>query len=694
MVKIKINGQDFQVPEDTYVLEAAQENGFDIPTFCNDEDLKPFGACRMCLVSITHSDGRKEITSSCDTFVEEGMEIVTDSDEVFDAQRDMADLLLARCPNVPSVQRMAHSFNVRKAHFSSPNKKEDCILCGMCVRACEKEGAGVLGFVGSGEQRHISTFDGKPAKACETCKACVKYCPTGAVTKSLGLEIGKPFHKKAWNWKTARMIVQYSLLILFLFLMYQTLSGHTFPIPINIFSRANLLQALASMVGGKAAIGNFWPALIVLAITLLFGRVWCGWICPTGAVFELYGPKDRKIKEQWMRRVKYVILFTVILMAIFNSMAYLWFEPITVFVRGLTSLVKPGMDYLAAEDKAAFEWPGFGWWSIAIPFVVALLLNLIEKRFWCRYLCPLGALIGLLSKFSLFKRVVDQKACVKCGACTKKCPMGAIAPENNYISDPAECIMCMDCEPRCPMLAISNEKGKMVQWHNEYDPGRREAIGTAVVGVASLGVLTANVGKVHEAKSSVLRPPGALREDETIANTFLRRCIRCDQCILGCPQHILKPSITESGWDGLYTPVVDLSQGHCDNNCNLCGQICPSEAIRKLPLKEKRKAKIGLAYVDIDLCSRCNSCVAICPHQAFEEKQVEGKRGTYPIVLKDKCVGCGMCVHECPVEGGSIHVYPVSEDHNYDGFTLKDVPVEDRMFEDMYFSKTRVEDEE
>ena len=179
-----------------------------------------------------------------------------------------------------------------------------------------------------------------------------------------------------------------------------------------------------------------------------------------------------------LRKFKYVILGVVILMASYGSLAFMYFDPITIFVGGLTTTFKPLLAYIQLVDKNEFAWPAITWWIISIPFLLVLLLNLIEKRFWCRYLCPLGALVGFLSKFSWIKRrKVNKVSCVQNGECAlSHVSMGAISPEKAFESDPAECIMCMDCAKACPKLAITNEKGKIVEWNFEFDPGRREAI--------------------------------------------------------------------------------------------------------------------------------------------------------------------------------------------------------------------------
>jgi polyferredoxin len=484
---------------------------------------------------------------------------------------------------------------------------------------------------------------------------CIPYCPTGAITHLEVPVIGRPYKENAIKWKLIRQVVQYAALLLFLGLMTSTLWSELQPVAINLFSRLNPLQAVAAMIGGRELIANYWPILLTVVVTLVFGRVWCAWFCPLGAILELFGFKGRRIKWQGMRYWKYVILFTVLVMAIFGSLAFMFFEPITILVRGLTSIFKPVLEYVRLEDKETFIVPGLNWWIMVIPLVIVLLLNLVEKRFWCRYLCPLGALIGLGSKFSWIKHRVDQMSCVQCGDCAIECPMGAISPDVDFTSNPAECITCMDCAVPCPKAAITFERHPWPKlMRHEFDPGRREVLATLGVGAVAVGLLTADVGSAKAAKGKVLRPPGAQHDD------FLAKCIRCDQCIEVCPEKALLPAVFESGWDSLWTPIMDpFEGGYCDYDCNLCGQICPSQAILPLTLEEKREAVIGIAQVNFATCVRCMDCLEQCPYECFEEVEVEGLRGVFPKVIPSDCVGCGLCVVVCPVqEELAIVIYP------------------------------------
>ncbi len=638
MLNLTINDKKIQTKEGTTLLDAAKSAGIQVPTLCHHSDLEAYGGCRLCSVEVSRN-GRSWVTTACNALAEEGMVVQTESPRAVATRKMMAELLLARTPRVRAIQRMAAALGVETPRFETDTPDEKCILCGLCVRACHQvAGKDVLGFVDRGPDRQVAmAFNTYDPAACDNCNQCITYCPTGAITQLEGLPIGRRLYQSAKKWIRTRQLVQYGALALFAILFITTPQSSQLPINLsNLFSRLDPLQAIAATIASREALVLYLPALVTIVATLVFGRVWCGWICPLGAILELFGPKGMRKMRPWFRQIKYVFLITLLLMAVFGSLAFIWLDPITILVRGVADPISVAFSII--------ETPGLRVLTLLsmVPLLLVLSLNLIEKRFWCRHFCPLGAIIGLGSKFAWIRRRVNAASCVQCGDCVKTCPMGAINPET-IRHDPAECIMCMDCAAPCPKTAIRFGKQPTPRWGFEYDPSRREFIGGAATAAAGLVLLGTGLGKPNAA--DLVRPPGVTNEAE-----FLDKCIRCDQCVQACATHALHPVTFGASWDALWTPAINGSLGYCSNDCNRCGQVCPAGAIPALSLQDKRKQVMGVAVLNEPACINCMVCEKACQLKAIDRTEVhkEGKAKPLPVILTDKCNGCGQCEYKCP----------------------------------------------
>jgi ferredoxin len=295
---------------------------------------------------------------------------------------------------------------------------------------------------------------------------------------------------------------------------------------------------------------------------------------------------------------------------------------------------------------------------IASIFLAILSLGMIQRRYWCRHLCPLGALLGFASKWRLYRRTVSDK-CTECGICRKHCRMDAI-PEDFHQTKHIECISCMDCQSICPVDAVHFRFARNSP--TRVDFSKRKVLAAGAAGILSVGLL--KVGYINpEKRTSVIRPPGTLEE-----SAFLQRCVRCGECIRICSSTGagLHHTGLESGWEGIWTPLLRPKVGYCDYNCNLCGQVCPTGAIKPLPLKERQKIRIGNAYFDKTRCipwyygENCMVCEEYCPLPdkaiKFQESKfinTDGKESELflPYIDESHCIGCGICVYRCPVEG-------------------------------------------
>ncbi len=491
--------------------------------------------------------------------------------------------------------------------------------------------------------------------------------------------------------------VQGGLLVLFLALLVASRMGHRSGA--GLFFWFDPLVGLVNSIAGRTFHTTWLWAIFTLFLTLLLGRVWCGWICPLGSVLDaMPGPAERKASRDpspRLRRLKYLILFFILSAAILGNLTLIFLDPITLLYRTITLALWPAVvwgingleailykipflqgiissfDGLVRGRIIPSEMPIYpGAVLIAVVFAVVLALNRVRKRFWCRYLCPLGALLGLISRWAWIRRIVGED-CKACHLCARSCPMGTIDPDRGHQSDPAECIVCLDCIPPCPTAAqtFGHAKAKpRSRW--EYDPKRRHVLGSIGLAVAGTGVLS--LEPVVRGRSLPLRPPGVNDQEE-----FLSKCIRCGLCMRVCPTGALQPSIGESGWVGFWTPVFVPRLGYCDYSCNACGQVCPAGAIPALNLEEKRKAVIGYAYIDRSRCipwvsfRNCIVCEEMCPvpDKAIQTEEVEvwapdGQKVKVrrPHVIPERCIGCGTCEYHCPLSGeAAIRVKPATD---------------------------------
>jgi len=496
------------------------------------------------------------------------------------------------------------------------------------------------------------------------------------------------------SWTVLRRLVQYTALLTFVALFVWSRRGGWPGSLVNIPMRLDPLAMLAHLLASRTALAGSALALITVALTLALGRVWCGWLCPLGTLLDLFSLRRWRGKREapadsW-RRAKHGLLLTILAAAFLTNLTLMIFDPLTILFRTLSVGVWPAVDQLVTAAEAAlyrapllrpaisaFDGlvrpkvlppdPAFYRYTLlyAGVFLGVVLLNLVAPRFWCRYLCPLGALLGLLSKVAVVQREVNDR-CTQCDACARLCPTGTIQPAKGYASDSGECTMCLECLAACPYSAIEFPAHLSLAEGRPYDPSRRQALMALGAAIAGIGLLRSNLSSTRD-HSRLIRPPGAREND------LLSKCIRCGECIRACPTSAIQPAVAEAGLEGLWTPVLVPRLGYCDYSCNACGQVCPVQAIPPLTLQEKRQQVIGQAYIDQHRCipwadyRDCIVCEEMCPvpDKAIKLEQVEvwnadGVLVTVqrPHVIRERCIGCGICEYKCPVNGeAAIRVY-------------------------------------
>ena len=469
---------------------------------------------------------------------------------------------------------------------------------------------------------------------------------------------------------------------------------------IKYFLSFDPLIALVVLMTGHTILSLFFLSLITVVVTMLCGRVFCGFVCPFGTLHHFFSYigsatflRRRNIKSyefnKW-QNVKYYILIAIILLAMFNVNLVGLLDPLSFLLRSLVSFVIPLFQYLIYVIASMFAFLNldsfasylqgdlvfnlFGKENIFfdqtffIGFILLGLfaLDLFFYRFYCRFVCPLGGLLGILSLKS-FLSIKQKEGCINCAKCEQVCFAGA-NPSSRQKFKKHECMLLGNCITKCPVnvLTFGNAKNSSV------DLRRRDIVFAGLSSVFLAPLLRYSYSE-ERIDSLLIRPPGALNEID-----FLKKCIRCSACVKVCPQNFLQPSLFEGRLEGLWTPIGKGRFGYCEYNCNLCGQVCPTGAIEELPLDKKKTVSIGTAFIDKNRCLphafgiECVVCEEMCPVSPkaiyFQEvsfmkadnKEIKIKQ---PVVIPDKCTGCAICENKCPVlDKPAIYVTSIGED--------------------------------
>lgn len=502
-----------------------------------------------------------------------------------------------------------------------------------------------------------------------------------------------------WRCSPARRVTQILCLVLFCYLFFYVAWPYAAVftkkvledkewLPVEVFLWFDPLVGLTTAVAAR-----HWNVALfgmggILLVCLLFPRGFCGYLCPLGTLIDgfdwLIGRRITRWRVQrpggWVH-LKYYLLTVVLSGAFCGVLLSGYVAAIPVLTRGL--LFTGGRMQLGLMK--GWSQVGPATWSVYLSlglFAAVFLLGLLGKRFWCRYVCPSGAVFSVFNLLRIGERKVEA-TCIHCQKCLASCPFDAIQPD--FTTRTRDCTFCQTCGGACPTHAIKF----VTRWNRDKlkEPNappivprplsRRGFIASGVTGMGvALGIRTGP-------KARLLRPPGSVSEPE-----FLDLCIRCGECFKVCPGPVLHPAGLESGWEALWTPVVVPSHAGCHQDCNFCTQVCPTHAIRPLSLPEKRKTSIGLAVVNKKIClphagqRDCRLCFEECEaagYHAIQMRQIKLALGDIPpgvvseteleamgsieapFVNSDACTGCGLCEYRCHTTyTKQAHVLPES----------------------------------
>jgi len=444
---------------------------------------------------------------------------------------------------------------------------------------------------------------------------------------------------------------------------------------------ASFLLALDPLTAVGTALADWsisywvWVGILVLIATTLLGRFFCGWICPLGTLQHLVswiaGPERRKLPKinryrKWFS-IKYLVLTVLLTWAALGSNHIGWLDPIPLLHRAVAGGLRPLWHGGAM--------PG-GWISFGLLAAI-LLLSAWMPRFYCRGVCPLGALLGLFARLTPFRIRRGESDCTGCTLCVMPC-QGADEPLDKHRV--SECHVCLNCIGVCKedTLRYGLPEPPEIPPTPALDVGRRRLL-LGVAGAAVFApVLRAAGGGMNDRAHDAIRPPGALDE-----GGFLARCITCGACVASCPTSVIVSDVGRTGVEGLFTPVLDTRRGWCEPSCIRCGEVCPTDAIKTLDPKSKQaiggpaEVVIGTAFVDRGRClpwameTPCIVCEEMCPTspkaiwlENVETVRQDGKKVLLqrPFVKPELCTGCGLCENRCPVgEQAAIRVSSVGE---------------------------------
>lgn len=462
------------------------------------------------------------------------------------------------------------------------------------------------------------------------------------------------------------------VLITFYFLDFAGILPEKF----HVLAKIQFVPALLSL--------SFITLVVLILLTLIGGRIYCSVICPMGIFQDIVtwvskksaGKKKRFRFSPARNKLRWGVLIAAVLTFLLGFRFLLGLiEPYSAFGRMVTNVFKPV--YMVGNNALESVFSRFDNYtfyqvdasiislsSFFIGLATFLIIGFLawrHGRTWCNTICPVGTLLGFLSRYSLYKIRIDENKCTHCMICGTRCKASCIDSKNQRI-DYSRCVDCFDCLESCKEGALIYSrpsaalKKKKEEGDAVSDVSKRRflmaGLTTAAVAPEVMGqapkLLAYVSGKKSYKRENPITPPGSV----SLAH-FQSHCASCHLCVSKCPSHVLKPSFTEYGLEGMMQPTVYFEKGFCNYDCTVCGDVCPNGAIRPLTIEQKHLTQMGKVVFIEENCivhtdgTSCGACSEHCPTQALS--MVPYKDGlTIPHVDTEICVGCGGCEFVCP----------------------------------------------
>ena len=441
---------------------------------------------------------------------------------------------------------------------------------------------------------------------------------------------------------------------------------------------------------------QFLPALLalnvgvvlgLLMLTLLFGRVYCSVICPLGVFQDVISWISGKRKKKQYRfsyspaiswlRYGVLALFVVLMVAGVNSIAAL-VAPYSSYGRIASHLFalfyQWGNNLLAylAERMDSYAFYSVDVWMKSLStFLIALVTGVIlfvlawkNGRTYCNTICPVGTVLGFVSRFALFRPVIDASKCTNCSLCSRKCKASCINFKEHTI-DYSRCVTCLDCLDTCKHDAIRYAFAyRKAEPMTPSEPANADKSRRGFLSVATLAFTSAALNAqekkvdgglaVIEDKKIPKRATPIVPAGAVSLRNFSQHCTACQLCVSVCPNEVLRPS---ANLGSLMQPTMSYERGYCRPECVKCSEVCPAGAIRPISVIDKSSIRIGHAVWVKENCiplrdgQPCDNCARHCPTKAIQmvpSDPNDPKSIKIPVVNEEKCIGCGACENLCP----------------------------------------------